>query len=101
MVEQERIVKIVFSAIDEFNEQEPQKQLEKALETSLFGQTGQLASLDLVTLIVETEDKIAEELGVTLILADEKAMSQQNSPFRNVEALVNYIAVLLEEDVHK
>ena len=34
-------------------------------------------------------------MGVTITLADEKAMSQKQSPFRNVKSLANYIGELL------
>ena len=45
----------------------------------------------------ETEQKIEEELDIRLTLADEKAMSQKNSPFRTVASLSDYILLLMKE----
>lgn len=56
----------------------------------LFGVERVLDSLALVTLLVAVEQGIDDELGVALTLADEKAASQQRSPFRTVGALVTY-----------
>jgi acyl carrier protein len=97
----ERITRSLFSVIDEFNQTlPPEKKLKKALDTILFGKNGALDSLGLVGLIVAAEQRIEEDFGTSISLADERAMSQEKSPFRTVDALVNYIAVLLEEKDH-
>lgn len=97
-VSQEYVIRVVFDAIDEVNEQIPHGQrLEKSVDTILFGQSGKLDSLGLVDLIVTTERKIEEEFGVTVALADERALSQKNSPFRTVASLAGYIVTLLTE----
>lgn len=49
-----------------------------------------LDSLQLVTLIVDVEQKMADSFGVTITLADSRAMSQKNSPFRSVGSLADY-----------
>ena len=93
-----RIVHVIFDAIDELNYQLPEEQrLEKSIDTVLFGRAGRLDSLGLVNLIVEIEQKAEKEFGVTVTLADERAMSQKSSPFRTVANLANYISLLLEE----
>ena len=93
-----RIVHVIFDAIDELNYQLPEEQrLEKSIDTVLFGRAGRLDSLGLVNLIVEIEQKAEKEFGVTVTLADERAMSQKSSPFRTVATLANYISLLLEE----
>ena len=38
-----------------------------------------------------------KELDVDLVLADERAMSQKTSPFRNVTTLVKYAQTLIDE----
>jgi len=48
-------------------------------------------------LITDLEERISDEFDKDITLADEKAMSQRNSPFRSVESLTNYISKLLEE----
>jgi hypothetical protein len=58
--------------------------------TPLFGRGGALDSLGLVTLIIAVEQAIEDRYGVSLCLADEKAMSQQYSPYRNIGSLAEY-----------
>lgn len=64
-------------------------------ETRLIGQGAILDSLGLVSLIVEVEQRLSDELGIDLILADERAMSQKRSPFRSIGALADYIYELI------
>lgn len=65
-------------------------------ETALFGRRGLFDSLGLVSLIVGVEEAIADEYGESVSLADERAMSQSNSPFRTIRTLAEYAAGLLE-----
>jgi acyl carrier protein len=89
---QETVQKIVFKAIAETNLELPaEKQLEISLETGLFGSQGKLDSLDLVNLVVTTEQIIEEELGVSLTLANEKVLVLEESPFQTVGSLVSFI----------
>lgn len=63
--------------------------------TRLFG--GPLDSVNMVSLIVEIEEQIGDKCGVTLIIADDQAMSQQHSPFRTIGTLADYIQRLMTE----
>ena len=99
MIDGEKVIQAIFDAIDEINEQRPEgQQLEKAADTVLFGEAGVLDSLGLVNLIIAVEQGIEDAFGVSLTLADEKAMSQKNSPFKSVKTLAAYASVLMEED---
>jgi acyl carrier protein len=60
-------------------------------ETHLIGGKSSLDSIGLVTLIADLEGDIQREYGVTVTLADEKAMSLTVSPFRKAGTLVTYI----------
>jgi acyl carrier protein len=92
------ITQSLFNVIDEFNRTLPaEKRLMKAPDTTLVGGNGALDSVGLVNLIVATEQRIEEDFGIPISLADERAMSQEKSPFRTVDTLVNYIALLLQE----
>lgn len=66
--------------------------------TLLFGKGALLDSLALVTMVVDLEQRIEEEYNLTLTLADDRAMSQRNSPFRSVGALVDYLELLITEE---
>lgn len=99
MSNHERILQAIYSAIDEINEQLPKGEtLDKMPATILFGKSGRLDSLGLVSLIVAVEQNIQDEFGVSITLADERAMSQQNSPFKTVATLSDYVALLLADD---
>ncbi len=101
MNDRDRVFQTIYSAIDDLNQQLPEDlHLEKNPETTLFGQEGKLDSLGLVSLIVASEQKVEENFGRPVSIADERAMSQKNSPFRTVESLADYIATLLAEKNH-
>lgn len=57
----------------------------------LYGEGGALDSMALVNLIADVEDALTEKFGVSVILADEKAMSASHSPYRSVTALVDAV----------
>ena len=97
-MEKEQIAQLIFNAIDEVNQLLPeQERLVKSIDTVLFGNKGKLDSLGLVSLIVAIEQKIEEALEIPITLADERAMSQKQSPFRTIGTLADYIDTLLKE----
>ncbi|MDY0321771.1 MAG: hypothetical protein RBR23_08575 [Arcobacteraceae bacterium] len=94
----DQIEKILISCLEELNEELENENLNNITkETKIFGNKGALDSLALVSFITDVEDRISKELGHDIVLADEKAMSQRTSPFRNIETLSVYIQKLLEE----
>ena len=98
MSKTERILQAIYNAVAEINEQLPKgKSLAMSPETVLFGRSGQLDSLGLVSLIVAVEQNIQAEFGSDVTLADERAMSQRNSPFQTIASLAAYISHLLDE----
>lgn len=66
-------------------------------DTRLFGSGGVLDSMGLVSLITDLEEKIESDYNISLILADERAMSQERSPFRSVSSLSRYISTLMDK----
>ena len=98
MNELSKIIDIIYESIDEINEdRDASEKIQKSGDTVLLGQEGVLDSFGLVSLIVATEQNIEEKFGVTLVLANEKAMSQRNSPFRTVASFAEYIHTTLKE----
>lgn len=61
------------------------------LETPLYGDDSELDSLSLVMLVGETEARINDEFGSSIVIASEKALSLRNSPFRSIGALSEFI----------
>lgn len=101
-MERGKIIQVIFDAVDELNEEYPEEQrLTKYLDTVLIGEGGKLDSLGVVTLIVTTEQKLEELFGVSFTLADEKAMSQERSPFRTIGSLADYIGMIVEESTNE
>jgi acyl carrier protein len=68
-------------------------------DTPLFGRQGLLDSMGLVTLVIAVEQAIEDELGVSVSLADAKALSQRASPYRTVGSLAEYAGGLIEATV--
>ena len=98
MLIDKKIKQAIFNSIKEINQQlEKEDELENSVDTILFGEGGKLDSLGLINLVVAVEQNIEDEFDVTITLADERAMSQENSPFMNVGSLVEYIGILLNE----
>ena len=97
-----KIIKIIFTSIDEINKILPnEQQLEKTNDTILFGDSGKLDSIGLINLIVAIEERIQDEFDVLITLADERAMSQKSSPFKTIGSLVDYIVILLGEKTNE
>ncbi|MGE3975621.1 MAG: acyl carrier protein [Bdellovibrionales bacterium] len=99
-VTKESVRDLIYEAIDRVNKQAAKTknvQLEKDMGTVLFGSASQLDSLGLINLIVATEENLENRFGLVLTLADERALSQKESPFRTVASLVDYIYLLMTE----
>jgi acyl carrier protein len=92
----ENIVAAIYRAVDWINgELPPDRQLVKAPETRLLGSQSVLDSMHLVSLIVTIEREVEETFGVALTLADERALSMKESPFRSIVSLADYIGILI------
>jgi acyl carrier protein len=88
----------VFQAIDITNQSYPQrKPIEKSADCVLFGSEGVLDSLGLVTLIVDIEGLLSDNLNLQLTLVNDKAFSLKYSPFKTVGTLIEYIEKLAAE----
>lgn len=66
-------------------------------ELRLFGPEGELDSLGLVSLIVDIEARVQTQLGISVVLADERAMSNRSSPFRTMETLLELLTQRVAE----
>lgn len=92
-----QIIEAVYSVIDDYNKQNPQQNpVTKTLETALYGSDSEIDSLGLINLVVAVETKIEDLFGQTITLADDRALSQEISPFSTVSTLVDYTELLLK-----
>lgn len=98
MSNKERLLKVVYGAVDNLNKQLPKGvALEKSPDATLYGAGGDLESLDFVTLIMEVEEKMKEEFGLDIQIADENLLSREKSPFTTIRALTEYLDELVRE----
>lgn len=60
-------------------------------DTPLYGSGSDLDSMALVHLIADLESRLQARFGKDWILADDRALSRNRSPYRSVGDLVRYI----------
>lgn len=89
---QNEIIELIIETARELGEDELSVDVDLTADTELFGADGILDSMALVTLVVAVEQAIEDKLGVSVALADEKALSQARSPYRTVATLASYAA---------
>lgn len=81
---------LVLKSVSQLAEDFELTALEKPhLQSRLYGEGGALDSMALVNLIADIEEAVAESYKANIVLADDKAMSEQQSPFRNVDSLID------------
>lgn len=102
MIDKKGIREIIISAFTQLKEEggDPPT-FEINDDTILMGWKKGLDSLELVNLIVDVEERTEERFGIAIILADERATLQKNSPFKTIGTLTDYIFLLLEESEEK
>ena len=94
----EGVLYSIYLAVDEFNSiLPPERPLSKSPDTALIGEGGSLESIELVNLVLAVEQRIDEDHGVSISLADDRAMAQTRSPFRPLGTLAEYAEGLIRE----
>ena len=89
---QTQIQNFIFKALQNAGEETNNELLKSPnLQTKIYGAEGNLDSLALVSFIADLEEMLGE-IGIDIILADEKTMSTRNSPFKDVNTLMQYIS---------
>jgi hypothetical protein len=89
-----QIEAIVLDAVERTNlARDADHQLVVSPTAPLYSPESTLDSLSLVTLLIDIEEGLLDA-GCEVSLSDERAMSQQHSPFRDVPTLVAYISGL-------
>ncbi len=98
MLDQEKAEEIVVRALRQVFTQEG-LEVPAAIdrETVLVGTDAVIDSLGVVSLIVEIEQIVEAEHTVSIILANERAMSARNSPFRTVGVLSEHVVAMVTE----
>ena len=88
----DKIESVIFDILRDFADEFDIAELANPTpQSKLYGVGGSLDSLALVSFITDLEQTLATKLGIAVTLADEKAMSVRNSPFKDVATLTQYI----------
>ena len=89
-MEKSRVREIIIDSFNELIETEGIS-IDVNANTALMGSDSVIDSLGLVTLLVDIEARLSDE-DVEISILSEKAMSQKNSPFLNIESLTEFIS---------
>jgi acyl carrier protein len=98
MIDRQMVEEAVFKAIDSANKELSRRErLVKSAESALTGPASALDSLGFVIFVTIVENKIKEEFGAAITLADERALSGDTGAYETVGKLVDYICLLLND----
>ena len=64
-------------------------------ETLLLSEGSDIDSMTIVSIVVDLESKLSDVFQKEISLSDEKAMTREKSPFKNIKNLIEYILELL------
>ena len=99
MMLRDQVLQVVLDMLREVNiNRSPEAEIIGTAETRLLGSHSGLDSIELVRLLLDVEDRISTELNTPIALMDERAMSQEHSPFKSVNTLTDYIVTIIEEE---
>ena len=93
-----KITQMVTTAVaDALEEFEPDPKV--TADSPIYGDGSPLDSTALVSLIVDIEQRLREDLSLDVSLTDERALSQKNSPFHDVASMAAYIMQIYQEQI--
>ncbi|GAB4441765.1 MAG: hypothetical protein OHK0015_39440 [Chloroflexi bacterium OHK40] len=98
MIDRDTGVQVVLASLREVLEQSGEDvPADLTEDTVLVGNGAVIDSLGVVSLIVEIEQRLEMDYEISVTLANDRAMSQRNSPFRTVGVLADYILTMIKE----
>src|SRR5688572_16989820 len=95
IMSRDELLDLILNAIRDYTDLTVNSSDELNQITRLFGESHILDSLGLVSVLMDIEQQINDQLDIGVIIADERAMSQQHSPFRTVATLTDYVLTLI------
>lgn len=96
----EKIIQAIFEAINDINQQLPKyEKLVKSAETRLYGENGPLDSLGLVNLIVAAEQHLENVCGISISLAEEHVLDENDNRFETVASMADFVELVYKESV--
>lgn len=91
-------LELVINQLLELNDTLPESEKFVVNEkTQLFGSNSNIDSLSLVSVIVDLEETLSSSYNIDISLTDDRAMTREISPFKNISTLVDYIEEIISE----
>jgi acyl carrier protein len=88
----------IFRALTALNaERAEDEQIKASAATPLFGVDSEIDSLEFVSVITDVETALNVDHGLSISLADDRALTRPQSPYDSVTTLRDYILELIEE----
>ena len=98
MIDRDKLLSIIENAFAELNELRAQDaQLVFSPDAPLYGVNSAIDSVDLVNFLLSVEEQLEDELDITFVIANEKALSLKNSPFKTMATLCDYLELSLSK----
>jgi len=91
-----QVIDVIYRAIREFSV-DFEVEIAPSPDSVLYGPDAVIDSLGLVNLILAVEREVEDEFDQAITIADERALSMSQSPFRTIESLARYVENLLKE----
>jgi hypothetical protein len=101
MEHDERIIKAIFCAIDELNQDLMESQrIEKSLDLELTGKHSKLDSMAFLSFLLIVEAQIEKEYGIAIQVIDEDILAQQKvNPFATISSFMFYLSYLIDAHI--
>ncbi len=97
MNNKERILDIIYLAIDDVNAQiDKLKKIKKSENTILIGANSELDSLALINFILNIERTFNEEFSLDITLTDQQLLLEPDGPFNKINTLVDYLDKIIK-----
>ena len=87
---------LIYPSVDEIASRLVQPPLVKSPGSPLFGPTGGLDSINLVSFIAIVEERVEKTTGKVVRLANDRAMSLNHNPFKTLGSLAQYVERILK-----
>ncbi len=98
MMNRDQLVSLIVDTAQDYILSDPKRASVTIDETTrLFGTQGLFDSVGLVSVLLDVEQQINDQWGVSITIADDRAMSQSRSPFRTISSLTDYVLTLIQE----
>ena len=97
MIDQKAALEIVLSALRDAVDQNGGDVSAVKDDTVIVGPDAVIDSIGVVSLIVDIEQRLEMDHQVSVTLANDRAMSQRNSPFRTPAVLADHILATEKE----